>query len=243
MRIERRAALVLICLLALAVRAQDGPGGGEAAAGQGEQIEFSEAERTLWMTEQLGEIAEPAKLTYAFRKSGSFEEGFEDTVVLKILEVKAGGMKHAAVTFFTGERNQFVPENENTNVNPVLGIYLQGDVYEMERLTDGHWRYFHRALKRGFAEEASVEDVTIEFDGRRYAARRVTMTPYLDDPRREDMGEFARKRYAITVADELPGYLYAIHTQVPPETAGAEPLLDERLRLVEVAPLEAGDTP
>lgn len=238
-----RRHVALAALLALgqvggvlpALAAQDEP----VAAGEEAEVTFSEAERVLWMTDQLAKIDSRVVLRYEFSKGGVYEAGFDDTVDLRILEARDDGMKHAAVTFFTGERNQFVPENESTNVNPVLGLYLQGDVYEMDRLTDGHWRYFHRRLKFGFADVARVEPVTFEFDGRAYEGKRVTMQPFLDDPKRAEMGVFAFKGYSIIVSDELPGYLYEIQTLVPPEQEGGEVLMHERLRLVSIKPLES----
>ena len=49
-----------------------------------------------------------------------------------------------------------------TTVNPILKVYLQGGVYEMNRLTDPNgaarerWRYFQRRIKYALAESATV---------------------------------------------------------------------------------------
>ncbi len=211
------------------------------------QETMSEAEKVLWLTDQLHMVKEPVGLTYRFEKSGTFEEGFNDVIDLDIFAVKPDGMKSARVNFFTGERHNFVPDNESTNVNPVLGLYLQGDVYEMERLTEGHWRYFHRRIKFAFAEGAQIENVEVEFNGRKASARRVHIRPYAKDPRRDEMKAFADKEYWITVSDEIPGYLYEVYTRVPGTPVEGQPapapLLEERLRLVEtrpVAPAPAG---
>lgn len=224
------AALVLLAGAATGAM-EEGPPEGEADA-----VVYSEAERVLWMTDQLHMIEHPLRLVYRFEKSGTLEDGFTDVVEMEIFAVNADGTKNVRVHFFTGERNHFVPEREGLTVNPVLGIYLQGDVYEMDRLTEGHWRYFHRRLKYAFAESAHVEPVSVEFDGRTVEAQRVRVTPYVEDEHRDEMRGLHAKEYYITVSDSIPAYLYEIYTVVPGEEGGP-PLLEERLRLVEVAPL------
>jgi len=226
----RLHALCLVLAFASGLEARSGDGGRPA------EPSYSEAEVTLWMTDQLRMIDAPLRLTYAFTKNGSHEPGFEDTVELDVVEARADGMKHVRVKFFTGERHHFVPDRESTNVNPVLGIFLQGDVYEMDRLTEGHWRYFHRRLKHAFAEAARVRPVTVEFEGRPVDATRIEVRPYLGDPHAAELGDFLGKTYAFTVSDRIPGYLYEVHTIVPgrvsAEAPEAEPLMEERLRLI-----------
>ncbi|MEM7467579.1 MAG: hypothetical protein AAF387_11955 [Pseudomonadota bacterium] len=199
-------------------------------------VDFSEAETLIWMTNQLDEITAPVTLHYNFSKTGSFESGFEDVVEFIIDKVHDDGMKSASLKFFTGERNFKVPPVERTDVNPVLKIYLQGDVYEMNRLTDPdgssreRWRYFQRRIKFALSDAADIEDVEIQFDGKSYAARRVTFRPYVNDPKRNLFEKFAGKEYEIVVSDDLPGYLYKIRTVIPGQEGG-EPLIVEELIL------------
>ena len=208
------------------------------------EAEFSEAENLLWMTNQLAAITRPTIVTYSFVKDGSYEEGFQDRIEFIVSKVHADGMKAAAMNFFTGERNFPVEPVESTDVNPVLKIYFQGDVYEMNRLTDPdaksreRWRYFQRRIKFALAEKAEIKPVTISFDGRDYAAKQVTFQPYRNDPKRELFEKFADKIYTVTVADALPGYVYEVRTEVPGDKPGAPPLLREVLRIQSVAPYE-----
>jgi hypothetical protein len=207
-----------------------------------EDVQLSEAETILWMTDQLHRINEPTKFIYHFEKSGTLEEGFTDNVRFSVNEVKDNGMKAASLEFFTGERNVPVPAVEETDVNPVLKVYLQGDVYEMNRLTDEdgeareRWRYFQRRIKYALAEDAVVEPVTINFSGREWAARDVRFKPYVNDPHRGSFEKFAEKEYSIIVCDELPGYLYEIQTTVPGAAPQEPPLIQETLRLVNIEP-------
>ncbi len=208
------------------------------------EVQFSEAENLLWMTDQLRGVTAPSVITYSFVKDGSYEEGFEDSIEFTVSKVHADGMKAASIRFFTGQRNFPVPPVDSTDVNPVLKVYFQGDVYEMNRLTDPdgkskeRWRYFQRRIKFALAEAAKITDTEVEFDGKKYKAKEIFFEPYVNDPKRPQFEKFASKRYTVVVADELPGYVYEIRTEVPGEE-GAGPLLRERLRISSVAPFDA----
>jgi hypothetical protein len=208
--------------------------------GSGDAI-FSEAETRLWLTDQLGSVSHAMELTYRFEKSGSLEAGFSDRVRFVIEKVNGDGTKAASLEFFTGERNFPVPSVDSTTVNPVIKVYLQGDVYEMNRLTDSdggareRWRYFQRRIKFALAESATVEPKTFSFDGREWHGFEIRFQPYVNDPKRALFERLSGKSYSFIVCDELPGYLYRIETEVPGED-GARPLLHEVLELSVIQP-------
>lgn len=203
---------------------------------------FSPAETLLWFGDQLAKVTAPLVLEYRFEKQGTLEAGFQDDVRFIIQKVKPDGMKSAALEFFSGERRFPIPPEESTNANPVLKVYLQGDIYEMNRLTDPEgkarerWRYFQRRIKFAFAEGAKIETTKFEFGGKTYAGKKVTITPYVDDPRRAAFEKFADKIYTFVVSEELPGFLYEIRATIP-GSKGAPPLIDETLRLAAIKPL------
>lgn len=223
------------------VGAEEAPAANDASA---EATEFSRAERLMWMTDQLSSVSEPVNIRYHFIRGGSLEPGFEDNVTFTVSELKEDGMKAASLEFFTGERNFPIPPVEATNVNPVLGVYLQGDVYEMNRLTDERgsakerWRYFHRQIKHALAQGAEIQPVNIEFAGKTYAGHHIVFHPFENDPHRAEFEDFADKRYSVMLSEELPGYLYQIETVVPGEGKNFDnPLVLERLTLEAVEPL------
>ena len=213
-----------------------------------EETEFSEAETLLWMTDQLKMIEHPLTLNYAFERSGTFDPGFSDKVTFTVRTVKEDGTKAASVDFFSGERRFEVPPVESTNVNPILKIYLQGDVYEMNRLTDPdgksreRWRYFQRRIKFAMADGSSVENITVTFNGENLPATRVSFSPYANDPKRALFEDFADKSYSIVVSDEIPGYIFSIETVVPGAGNDDLPLIREVLQLVSVEAPGAGQS-
>lgn len=210
---------------------------GEVVAVDPDEFEFSPAETKLWMMQHLNNIEKPARLYYAFSKTGSFEEGFTDSVYLDILEINSDGSKNANLTFFTAEHQQRVANEDNlTNINgnPVLGVYLQGDVFEMNRLTEGSWRYFQKRIKLSIAEAATVEPISFQFEGKQIEGELITLTPYVDDPRRRSFEKFANKRYEFILSEQVPGTLYQIKTVVPDSSNPEQPLIEEVLTLKHV---------
>ena len=71
-----------------------------------EDFQFNASEVLLWHADHLANIEEPVSLYYEFVKSGTFEEGFTDSVYLKILELNEDGSKNAMMEFFTAEKNK-----------------------------------------------------------------------------------------------------------------------------------------
>lgn len=205
---------------------------GDSAVVDESKFKFSEAENRLWEDDHLGNIKQTGRIYYAFHKSGSYEKGFDDSVYLDILKVNADGTKDTDLQFFTGARRQ--PANpgnlEGVRGNPVLGIYMQGDVYEMNRLTKGSWRYFQRRIKSAFAKGAKIEPVTFDYNGGKVQGEKITIAPFLNDPHRAQMRQFANKVYEFILSKNIPGSIYEIRTVVPDKSApDAKPLIVEKL--------------
>ena len=193
-------------------------------------FEFADAEVKLWMDNHLRNISSPGRLYYDFVKSGSYEEGFSDSVFLDIVRINEDGSKDADLEFFTAGRQQN-ERREGITGNPVLGKYMEGDVYEMNRLTNGSWRYFQKRIKSAFAENAKIEPVTFEYDGAERTGEKISITPYVNDPRRRQFAEFAPKLYEFILSDQVPGKLYQIKTVIPAGSPDSEPLMEETLTL------------
>ena len=181
-------------------------------------------------------IEQPARLHYEFEKTGSYEEGFDDDVYLDIVEINEDGTRNATLDFFTEEKKQKVAPSNVTNItgNPVIGIYLQGDVYEMSRLTEGGWKYFHKMIKLAIADNNESEPVTIVLDGDEYQGEKITLYPFERIPKKSRLREFSDKRYEFIMSEEIPGKLYQISTVINDAENPSVPLLEEKLTLINV---------
>jgi hypothetical protein len=208
---------------------------GLANSGSSAQDRISLAETLLFQTDHLKNVPPTATLSYAFRKTGSAETGFADTVELRVRAVD--GAKSVSVQFFTGERKIGFPEVTGAEGNPVLLCFLERDIREMERMTSGKSGYFRRAIRLALARSANVAKTKLSFAGRELAATEVTITPYADDPLKDRMGKYASKTYVFTLSVAVPGGVHSLRTHVP-SPAGAPndvPLLEERLSFVRIA--------
>jgi hypothetical protein len=179
---------------------------------------LSEAEKLVWRDNQLGNIAKAGKLIYAFKKEGALETGFSDSIELTISEVKPDGMKNAALRVFSGPRERRIEPNPNTNANPIAEVFLERDIHEMERVTDGKWPFFQSKIKKALARQAEIKDVEIEFKGKKLKGKQIRITPFVGDPKSALMGVYAKKRYEFQFSDEIPGNLYLIRSEVPAES-------------------------
>jgi hypothetical protein len=198
------------------------------------QDEISAAEKLLFQTDHLRNVAPPATLQYEFRKTGSAEAGFEDKVEIRLRT--ADGVKRASVVFFTNTRNIDFPEVVRPEGNPALLYFLERDIREMERLTRGKSGYFRKAIRLALARSARVAQTQVTYAGRTLAATEITITPYLDDPLRDRIGRYAGKIYVFTLGADVPGGIYSLRTTVPAAAGGAKdaPLIEEQLRLLRV---------
>jgi hypothetical protein len=205
---------------------------GLATPAAGAQDTVSAAEKLLFQTDHLKNVAPPATLSYAFRKAGSEETGFDDTVGLRVRALN--GAKQASVTFLSAERRTACPEVTRAEGNPVLLCFLERDIREMQRLTGGKSGYFRRAIRLALARSARVARTRLSFGGRELAANEITVIPYAEDPLRDRIGKYATKTYVFTLSAEVPGGVHSVRSFVPsPEgTSNDAPLLDERLTLV-----------
>lgn len=202
-----------------------------------DKFKFSNAENKLWMDSHLLNIAEPTRLHYEFKKGGSYEEGFIDDVYLDVVKFNEDGSRDTVVDFFSAERKQAATPSNVSSVtgNPVIGMYLQGDIYEMQRLTSGHWRYFLRQIKLAMADSNESTPVTVELNGQEYASEKIVIWPFENIKNKDRLGKFSKKRYEFIMSDDIPGKLYQIHSLViNQDDPSADPLIAETLTLKSV---------
>lgn len=191
--------------------------------------DYSEAERALFMNNQLAQLKPPTTLRYAYRKAGTMESGFDDKVEISLTAQPDGKCCSANAQFLSGERRLSLPEVESAQGNPVILYFLERDVREMNRLTKGQAAYFRKRIRMAVYQGATVKPVTVRWQGREVPGREITISPYLDDPLRNRFEQLAGKQYVFTLSDAVPGGVYAMRSRVA--GAGAEPLLEEVLQV------------
>ncbi len=215
-----------------AAHAQTPEGGGQ----------FSRANTRLFLTNHLDNVPLPSILHYDFEKRGSLEEPFRDSIDLTLSDAGEGKRK-VEFEYFTGARNQYVHPITDVEGNPVITIFLQRDVVDMQDRTDGSSLYFQNAIKQALEDDAQVKHVEFKYDGRVVDGVEIRVAPYLNDPHQDELKAFVNKYYVFTLSEAVPGDVYELRTVVPNTQAGqssnqdSAALLVESLRLSDVRPL------
>lgn len=210
--------------------------GPESSAGA-EVKDFSPAERLLLMSPQLGLVKPPATLNYHFRRSGTLDEAFEDSVRVSLQRVGTASGKGAAAAcckasgeFLTGKRRLELPEIDQAEGNPVTLYFLEHDIRDMKARTKGSVTYFRKRIRMALYQGAQIRDVTVNYRGKALPAREIRLEPYRDDPNRAKFERFIGKQYVFVLCDQVPGVVVSIRSRVPGEAGGA-PLIEEELWL------------
>ncbi|MBL8351760.1 MAG: hypothetical protein JNL87_15790 [Burkholderiaceae bacterium] len=194
--------------------------------------EFSAAERALFVDNRLGSLQPPTALRYSFRKAGSLEAGFDDSVLITLRRSAEGGCCAASAEFLHGERQLRLPDIDSAQGNPVILYFLERDIREMERLTKGKANYFRKRIRMAVYQGATIRSVQVAWGGKVVDAQEILISPYLDDPLRARFQALATKQYLFTLSDAVPGGVLSIRSRVPGASDGAAPLLNEEMQLV-----------
>ena len=190
--------------------------------------DFSDAERLLFMSYQLGNVKAPATLRYSFRKSGTLEPGYEGRVAVALKTGSDGRCCAAHTDFLSAEHQMQLPDLPAAEGNPVILHFLEREVREMQRLTSGSQSHFRKRIRMAVYGAATVQDVALRFRGRNVAGQEVRFSPFVDDPNRPRYENLARKEYRFLLSSAVPGGVYGIRTLVAAADAAA-PLLAEEL--------------
>ena len=138
---------------------------GLATSGAGAQDTISAAEKLLFQTDHLENVAPPATLSYAFRKTGSAETGFDDTVELRVRALD--GAKQASVTFLSAQRKTACPEVTHAEGNPVLMLHGLAESGEAFRRWVPYFATHHLVVRpdlRGYGDSTPMPgDYTYRF--------------------------------------------------------------------------------
>jgi hypothetical protein len=193
--------------------------------------DFSVAERALFVTNHLATLKPPTTLVYSYRKRGSLEEAFDDSVSVGLAPLGDGRCCRANAQFLSGARRLALPEVDSAQGNPVILYFLERDIREMQRLTKGQQNYFRKRIRMSVYQGATVRDVTVPWRGREVAGREISIAPYLDDPLRARFEKLTNKQYVFTLSDAVPGGVYALRTVIAGATADAAPLIVEEMRV------------
>jgi len=195
---------------------------------------LSSAEQHLFVDHHFAHTDSVSGLHYRFARSGSMEEAFDDEVVLKLSKPLPDDRRQTELQFLSGTRAFSLPNAGEVTGNPVILSFLERDVREMQRHTKGQANYFRKRVRMALAEDAKVEAVHIELNGRTVAAHKITFAPYRNDPLRARYEHLAGKTYQFLLSDAVPGNVWEMRSTVI--DAQGTPLMEEVLSFAEARP-------
>jgi hypothetical protein len=193
--------------------------------------DFSQAERLLFMSDQLARIKPPTTLRYTLTRSGTAEPPLEGRMQLLLTKAEGGRCCAAELKAMDAALGPSLPAVEKAEGNPMLLFFLDRDVREMRRMTRGAESYYRKRIRMAIYQAARVSDVTLSYQGRNVQGKRIEISPYDDDPARDRFAKHARKSYRFDLSDELPGGIHSVRSVMLDADNAKPPMIVEELRL------------
>lgn len=168
------------------------------------------AEQLIFTADHMHGVTPQTELVYAMVSAGEAAHGSD---LVRVLVQSQGNEKSDATV--TDHSGPVALPNEGLPCNPVIIYFLERDIAQMEHLTGGQRRYFQQRLRLALAEGPQIANVTSKVGGKPVAARQIVVQPYLNDPNAERFQRYTGKRYTFVLADDVPGHVAMIRTEVP----------------------------
>ena len=195
-----------------------------------ETPKLTEVHKLLVSKDHLSNLEAPLKIKYIFRKTGSLEPAFNDRVVMIIPEKNDKGVHNIQFDFFSGYNKEDLKSADYKRNNPIVHAFWEHDIKLMERLTEGSWLYFRKRITWAMSDpyKFNITSSTCDYKGKKVDGKTIELMPYKDDFDSKKFEKFAKKKYYITLCDEIPGVIYEMSTVVTSKNEN-EPLMKETL--------------
>lgn len=178
---------------------------------------LSEAQITLFETQHLQAITKPEKIDYAFERVSSKGDGFADSYEMDIRTIREGGGKDVYFNCMSGTHEYPCEPMMNFRGNPLLMMFLDRDVGDMNKATGGSTVFFRNHIRRALLDQAVVKPTTVDFAGKQVAAKSIWIQPYKGDAHMAKTPDLEGKTYEFVMSDAVPGMVYQIKTTTAPD--------------------------
>ncbi|WP_208999192.1 hypothetical protein [Roseibium sediminis] len=116
----------------------------------------------------------------------------------------------AHLEFLQKEKHRKIGEFPANVGNPMIMYFVETVVRDMAGTAGGSPFYIRNRVKASLIEDAPVEDVEVEYQGKQVQAKSVTLSPFRDDPNRAKMRGFENLALTITMSDQIPGWYHSL---------------------------------
>ena len=192
--------------------------------------DLTEAHKLLVAKDHLSNLDAPVKIKYIFRKTGSLEPGFNDRVVMIVPKKNEKGVYNIKFDFFSGYNKEDLKSAEYKKNNPIVHAFWEHDIKLMERITEGSWLYFRKRITWAMSDPYKFKIYPGEciYNEKKVTGQTLELNPYKDDYDSKKFKKYSKKKYFITLCDDIPGMVYEMATIIPSEDS-EEPLMKETL--------------
>ena len=189
----------------------------------------TEAQKVIFATPHLENIVVPGTLVYDFRRSGTMEGSLEDKVSVVVTKVREDNRKTFEFDFLSGKNHRAYDGVGPMRGNPLIMLFLEWDVEQMNRLTGGAPPYFRDRIRAAFRDAGNVTPTTFDHDGKSYKGTLVSVLPFENDKNlnRPKFKPFGRKVYEFLFSQSVPGGIYRIRAHTPVDENSDAPLHEE----------------
>ena len=173
--------------------------------------EFSNINNDLFDSPHMKSIKKAGKLNYQFT-SNHGDTNIKDTARIDITNIRDNLRTDQKYFFFTEKNNKPFSSRTNMLGNGIFMLFLEWDIHDLERNTEGSWRHFQRRIRWAMAKNPTKKEVEIDFQGKKIKGFQYTIQPYTDDKNSARYGDYLNKYYIFILSSEIPGTIYQIRT-------------------------------
>jgi hypothetical protein len=184
----------------------------------------SEAERLLFMQPQLASIHEPRTIVYDYVSEGENAPRTTERTTLTLKPGPGGRCCSVHTDFLSGAMAVNLPDLDEPQGNPMVMHFLESEVRLLERKTKGQSAHFRRRIRQALADDATVSDTTVRWNGRDVPARSIHVAPFQTDPYRARFEREAKTEYTFVLSEGVPGGLVRMIATIPGAKTGDAPL-------------------
>ena len=168
-------------------------------------------------TPYLAKLPNGTRLSYNYTHTTARKDlgdSFDETMQLTVAPAEEDASKQVAkVDIRRGEVERGAGPFPAIS-NPLTLVLLEREAKEITDLSKGSPYYIRNRLRDALAK-ATVEPTRFDYGGKPVAGWKMSMTPFADDPHKQQLVEIINRRYEFLFSDEVPGGLYAMRVVTP----------------------------
>ncbi|MES9970418.1 MAG: hypothetical protein ABW092_10330 [Candidatus Thiodiazotropha sp.] len=196
---------------------------------------LNDAQKLIFFKDHLKGVPKGSQIDYNFKSTTKDADSFNDKIEIKVVDVIEEGKRDLEFNFLSGKNHIDFSPAKSYSGNPVIIHFLERDISQMAKNTDGNIGFFRNRIRDSFKKPVEVRDIKFQLNGKEISGTEVVVTPFVADPYADNFKLYVNKRYEFIFSEQVPGGIYRIHTKVPSEK-GDSVLIDEDMTFRSITP-------